>query len=415
MDDPEGANISSLGASYVQIDDMNATLAEVASPGGAVKAPPCDIASAGRIADIANCTGRLPCNEANQGQGASQSTTFLVASSAIPQTACENSRPGGRLLSYPDTAAEHRPQFVELAAAGRNDWWRYVLVFVTVIAAFIVYIVAFVLILVLEGDFGEEPGTESENGIDKILIEGIDNWGTVDTADALAAFAFVMLNFALILVVIRLAVPLIHRRPWSTLISARASFYWRGFLLSFAVTCGLLVIDLLLGLVILSDSIDVVFDAGRFFLFLPFVVVLVPIQVLTEEVLFRGYILQLVAWVTRNGALRLLVPAAPFVAMHLLNREIEQHGMWMLLIYVVLGVYMTLLAIRGNGLEYTFGFHLGINLFALTVISTTAASLPTPTIFLDRAPILPIAALELPVICALHYWIVFRLLRGRQA
>lgn len=318
-------------------------------------------------------------------------------------------------MSIPDTATEHRPQFVELAAAGRNEWWRYVLVFVAIMAAYIVYIVAFAIVLILTGDFGQEAGTESGSRIARILNKGIDDWDTVDIADALAAFAIVMLFFALTLVVLRLAVPLIHRRPWSTLISARASFYWRGFLLSFAVTCGLLVIDLLLGLVIDSDRIDVVFDAGRFFLFLPLVIILVPIQVLTEEVLFRGYILQLVAWVTRNGALRLLVPVALFVAMHLPNKEVEQGGLWFLLVYVVYGVYMTLLAIRGNGLEYSFGFHLGSNLFALSVISNTAASLPTPTIFLHRAPMIPIIALELAVICALHYWVVFRLLRRRQA
>ncbi len=84
MDDPEGANISSLGASYVQIDDMNATLAEVASPGGAVKAPQRDIASAGRIADIADRTGRLPCNEASQAKVLLNLQHYLVASSTIP-------------------------------------------------------------------------------------------------------------------------------------------------------------------------------------------------------------------------------------------------------------------------------------------------------------------------------------------
>ncbi len=81
----------------------------------------------------------------------------------------------------------------------------------------------------------------------------------------------------------------------------------------------------------------------------------------------------------------------------------------------LLGVYLTGLAIKGNGLEYAVGFHAGLNVFAISIITLSAASMPAPTIFFDRAPNFPLGVAGRAVYCALHYRIVFALAPPRQS
>lgn len=323
-------------------------------------------------------------------------------------------------LSSTHPEAESAPRFAELAAAGQNAWWRYGLSIVIISAVFIasniiVYIVAVSAVMLSTAVPGAGIDREIRGRIDGILANGIDDWTAVGNAEPLAAFAIIMVPFALTLAGTLLSVALIHKRPWRTLISARAAFHWRGFLLSLAVMAGLLASGLVLGALMAPDEIDFVFDARRFLLFLPFVLALLPLQVLAEEVLFRGYLLQLVARLSRSGVLRILVPTALFVLVHLPNKEVAFGGVWAMLFFGVLGAYLTLLAIRGNGLEYAFGFHVGLNAFVLLVISSAAASMPTPTIFIDRAPDFPSGLVVIVLFCALHYWVVFRLPRPRRS
>lgn len=278
-----------------------------------------------------------------------------------------------------------------------------------------VYVVAVLAVMAIDFGFGSGDFGGVALRINAILSDGVADWAAVAIADALAAFAVIMVPLALTLLGVLVVVAVIHERPWRTVISARAAFDWRGFAASLGVIAGLLPIGLALGVLAAPDDVEVVFDAGRYLVFLPWVAVLLPLQVLAEEVLFRGYLLQLVSRLTHSGAIRIAAPAVVFVCAHLPNKEIDFGGVWAVLFFAVLGVYLTVLAIKGNGLEYALGFHAGLNVFALSIITSSAASMPAPTIFFDRAPNFPLGVAGMVVYCALHYRIVFALAPPRQS
>ena len=117
---------------------------------------------------------------------------------------------------------------------------------------------------------------------------------------------------------------------------------------------------------------------------------------------------QAVARVASNNLVRGAVPALLFVLVHWENQEISQGGVGAVMIYLVLGLYLSLLAIRGNGLETAFGFHLGVNFHALLLVTTDAATLETPAILRTSDPDFLLYVPVLVIICAVHYWLVFR-------
>ena len=166
--------------------------------------------------------------------------------------------------------------------------------------------------------------------------------------------------------------------------------------------------DLLLTGLIAPEDIRVVFEAKRFLLFLIPAMVLLPVQVLAEEVVFRGYLIQAMARIAHSNVVRGTIPALLFVLVHLQNEEISHGGAGALLIYLVLGLYLSVLAIRGNGLETAIGFHLGVNLHALLIVTTDVATLETPAILRTTDPDFLLYLPVLIVICTLHYWLVFR-------
>ena len=128
---------------------------------------------------------------------------------------------------------------------------------------------------------------------------------------------------------------------------------------------------------------------------------------LSEEVLFRGYMVQIIGRFTGNRAVLVALPGLIFAALHLGNPEVGYGGGWAIATYVLVALYLTWLVIRGDGLEYAFGLHLGINLFVFSIMGSTASPYPAPTIFfvdtINYAAGLPIMI----AIFGIHYWVLF--------
>ncbi|MCP2835039.1 hypothetical protein NK896_24235, partial [Salmonella enterica subsp. enterica serovar Typhimurium] len=76
------------------------------------------------------------------------------------------------------------------------------------------------------------------------------------------------------------------------LVTGFERFRWKRYFFSFAVWGSLLVALTALSYFIAPDELELRFDAGRFAVLLLVAVLLIPIQTATEEILFRGYLMQ---------------------------------------------------------------------------------------------------------------------------
>ena len=315
-------------------------------------------------------------------------------------------------------AADPELHFAEQAQHGLNAWWRYVLSIVMIVLVLIgsmlgLFFLGPVVLMQLDANYRMSGERAYSATLERFyhVTNGIDDWQRTSGFEAVLGFVINLAPFALALAMTLLLVVWLHKRPARTVLTGRSRFHWRGALVSLIATAWLPVFSLVLGRWLDPDALEYIFDPSWYFLFLPFVLVFVPLQVMAEEVVFRGYLLQLVGHVTRVRLLQAAVPTALFVLLHFANAEVAHAGIWAILYFTVIGLYLMLLAIRGNGLEYAFGFHLGLNLTAFSVISTSVSWRITPSIYLNPEPNF---ALGLPVIvlyCALHYWTAFRLLR----
>lgn len=307
------------------------------------------------------------------------------------------------------TENDHTPTpFPDLWRAGRNEWWRFALSVVLIVASYGAAVSGLVLALLA---VAPEAVAYIGNGD----AAGHAAWRRLSDRDALLSLAAILVANGSVLPITVLLVRLLHKRRARTLLTAAPRFRTAHFIASFAVAFGLSLATLPLFYLTTPERIAVSFDPARFALFLPFVLILVPFQVAGEEVFFRGYVLQSVSRFTSSFAVRLTFVSILFAVLHFANTEVGAGGLWAMAEYVVIAFYLTYLALRGVGLEHALGLHMATNLFTTTVLGYSPTSLPASTVFFIEGfePRLSLASTV--AICAAHYLIAFRLLRARSA
>ncbi len=292
--------------------------------------------------------------------------------------------------------------FVELAATGKNNWWRYVVSIPAIVAVAMAFVFASVVLL---RNLGFSGVLDNLSSFDAESLSG-------DLRLSVLTFALALSMIAWYLFAVLIIVPIVHQRPWRTLIHVGCCFNWAGFFISLLIVVLVAPIELLFELFKEDPDLIVTFEGQRFFAFALVAILFLPFQILAEEVFFRGYILQGIAAITSQFWVRLLIPAIFFAAAHSLNTEVVGGGLWAMAIYLTIGLYLGMLVFRGNGLEYAAGFHLGNNLVVALIVSTPDSSLGTPTIFriseVDWGVEMIVGTI---VFFAIHYFVVFKLLR----
>jgi membrane protease YdiL (CAAX protease family) len=178
--------------------------------------------------------------------------------------------------------------FLSAANQGKNNWWRYGLG-ILLIAFFWIFLGAIPLMI----------------------------WGLYNPADILMQpttplaqvwqYAMISLSFVFFLVGLFITVTKIHQRRFLTLVQANGTVRIKRILQGAGVWVALMG---------LSYAIEAIFFPSHFvltfspvwFILVPIALVLTPIQSATEELFFRGYLLQGLGQFTRNRWILVGVP-----------------------------------------------------------------------------------------------------------
>jgi membrane protease YdiL (CAAX protease family) len=272
-------------------------------------------------------------------------------------------------------------RYLDLARAGRNEWWRYlsgglVVAFCWLGLGYVPYIA--------------------------LVRSGVETGPLLD---------FVAINFSIFMMLagLAVAVKLGHRRTLMSLLTPEARVDWRrlaqGAGTWLAIAAAIVVIEHLLfpGRYYLS------FNPGRFFLFLGLVLVLTPVQCAAEELVFRGYAMQGLGLITRRPALIAVASSLLFAAPHLMNPEIERYGVLIMAAnYFAIGMLLATIALRDGRLELAIGVHAANNLFLAVAANYEGSALATESVFTAREldPVYSLASLIAGAF-VFHWW-VFR-------
>ncbi|WP_282609582.1 CPBP family intramembrane glutamic endopeptidase [Pelagibius sp. Alg239-R121] len=126
-----------------------------------------------------------------------------------------------------------------------------------------------------------------------------------------------------------------------------------------------------------SQRSDVTFDplSGLALIFIPIILILIIFQATAEEIVFRGYLVQLVGRWTKSWWVITLIIGGLFFAVHLPSPIFDVLGWLAYLNYILLAVLFTLLALITGRLEYSIGAHIGWN-WGLLVLDYNSPSAP---------------------------------------
>lgn len=271
-------------------------------------------------------------------------------------------------------------RYLSLARLGRNQWWRYVLGASVIL--FFWLVLGFLPYLWLGGGGSPDPLPD-----------------------------YIAINFSIVTMLggLFLAVRVIHRRPLFSLISAERSLDWKRISQSAAAWSVIGLIMVVIEHLLYPDRYYLSFNAERFFVFALMALVLTPIQTTTEELVFRGYVMQGLGLVIRRPATIAVLSGMIFTVPHLLNPEVRQHGVVLMAAsYFAIGLLLAAVTLRDGRLELAIGVHAANNLLLVLVANYEGSVLKTDSIFTARELDPLYTLITLTGGALVFYWWIFR-------
>jgi len=297
-------------------------------------------------------------------------------------------------------AKENMQVYLDLAHAGKNDWWRFVL--------------AGLLILFMWQILGALPGAALF-----IWVMVRDGLRAGSAAGGLpgttTGFVALMLASVFFVCGIYLAMRFIHRRPFRTLVTPGRSIAWGRLFQGFGVWFALAALMSVFEAILFPGRYVWTLDLRRFLPFVFLALIFVPIQTSAEELFFRGYILQGVGLRLRNIWVLSAISGLLFGLPHLLNPEASVNYPLLFLYYFAFGFSLACITLQDGRLELALGAHAANNLFSSIFANYTITVLPTPSLFtitvLDALYSVPAALIGMVI----FVWAFAGPLRGKKA
>lgn len=271
-------------------------------------------------------------------------------------------------------------EFMEATEQGKNDSWRYLLGTITVLFFWLLLGALPVVAALFWVQFDGDPTT----GFDLAT-------GTMQGVGTFWAYLVPNLTFPFFLLGIFVAVRVVHQRGLRTLVTPAPRVNWRRVGLGFGLWFLLAVIGVALEIALYPAEFR--WTGVPLTQYLPFILlalVFTPIQTTTEELFFRGYLLQATGRVTGTGTVvrRLLaavINGVLFALPHAFNPEVQLGPVPLMLYFFGMGVFFSLITLRDGTAELAIGAHAANNLFVALLVNFEQSALQTPALVMtDR-------------------------------
>lgn len=259
---------------------------------------------------------------------------------------------------------------------GKNEFWHYLL---GIVAAFLGYLTFQLIMMVPLVSAAMSHGismteiTENPNvlfnpekiGINKSLL-----------------LALMMGMFVFTLLFLWIALKFIQKKPLSSIITGFENIRWKRYFFSFGIWAALILVLTIVTYLMSPEEIEVRFDASNFMVLLAVAVIFIPIQTATEELIFRGYLMQGFGLAFKNGIAPLIITSILFGLMHASNPEAKAHGLLIMMpYYIFFGAFLGILTLLDEGAELAMGIHCANNLMSSLLVCSKNSVLQTDAIF----------------------------------
>ncbi|MBK6986569.1 MAG: CPBP family intramembrane metalloprotease [Bacteroidetes bacterium] len=230
--------------------------------------------------------------------------------------------------------------------------------------------------------------------------------------------ALMMGMFVFTLLFLWLALKFVQKKPLSSITTGFEKIRWNRYFFSFGIWAALISALTIVSYLTSPEEIELRFDAGNFVILLVVAIIFIPIQTATEELIFRGYLMQAfsqfkiaikyyhfsflkVKFVEynlfpelnislakfserflRNGVFPLIITSVLFGLMHASNPEAKAHGLLIMMpYYIFFGAFLGVLTLLDEGAELAMGIHCANNLMSSLLVCSKNSVLQTDAIF----------------------------------
>jgi len=260
--------------------------------------------------------------------------------------------------------------YLELARAGKNEWWRYLLAFFAILGSWLTISIVAGLILFALVYLDNDPSTNLEI-----------KTGRITGLDPAVTFLLLMTAPVALFVSVLATTRVIHQRGMRTLVTPLERIDWGRVAFGFGLFLGLAALGSALEAVIFPGRYEWTFRPVEFLKILPLVMIFIPLQTAGEELVFRGYLMQALSLHIRQPFIVAVISSLLFMAMHLGNPEMNADALLLPAYYFGIGLLFALVTIKDNRLELALGAHAATNMFTALIANYTMSALQTPSIF----------------------------------
>lgn len=266
--------------------------------------------------------------------------------------------------------------FIQIASTGGNEFYKYIIMMIVIMVAY---------------NLGSLPML----GMLYSAIENDEDLGESDLArfsenpdftqfgiDPNVGFLLLLLTFVAVFIALFFLFPVLHKRPFKTLITWKSKIDWSRVFFGFGVwmIIGLLMEGILYGLH--SEHYTLSFEIKSFLPLLLLSLFILPIQTSVEELIFRGYLLQGLSIATKSKIYALIITSIMFGGIHAMNPEIHKFGFFtMQLYYVGAGLFLGIVTLLDNRLELALGIHAATNFVGAVIVGYDGAAIQTSSLF----------------------------------
>lgn len=275
--------------------------------------------------------------------------------------------------------------FIEQGIKSENYFWKYIIGSLIIICTSFVGQLPLLIGILYETIYNDKTYPTSNEAVMRFFDSNLTL--------LLVLISFIFIMFGIVLVVRNL-----HEQTMLSVTTSRAKVDWKRVGFSFMIWSFITIVSTLL--FYFSNPNDFVFNFKPvpFAILVVIAVLLIPIQTSSEEYIFRGYLMQGFANLSRNKWFPLLMTSLIFGGMHIFNPEVAKIGYVVLVYYIGTGLMLGIMTLMDEGMELALGFHAANNLVGALLITSDWSAFKTNSIFKDISE--PSAGLDviLPVV-----------------
>lgn len=208
--------------------------------------------------------------------------------------------------------------------------------------------------------------------------EGLDVFSSLDKNLLLlllllpSAFSFLGLWFV---------VKQIHYRSLISVITSRTKIDFKRFRFAFILWSIISISIFFFEILISPNDYEWNFNFSKFIVLFLISFIMIPVQSILEELIFRGYLMQGFSVFFKSRLLPLLTTSIIFGLLHILNPEIQKIGYGLLIYYVGTGLFFGIVTLMDEGVELSSGFHVSNNLVASLLVTADWTAFETYSVF----------------------------------